>query len=174
MRKRMRAKPATLPTTLPTIVGVGATPPPPEPAAAVDVDAGCPPAVPVGPSVPPGMPVSDALAEDKVGEVLVVDERAGVVDDERVFRVEVELEDVVLVIRNPDVGKEPKDDDDIVAEFEFGVTMTGNVAVPELVREGLTKRKISSFAQASCIGNVPDVVEFPRGGPKPPFVICGD
>lgn len=139
----MSAKPATLPTTLPTIVGVGAAFPPPEPAAAVVVEAGAPPAVPVGPPMPPGISVSDAVADDIVEEVLMVGDGDDVVEDEGILLVGVELEDVVLGVRKLDVGKEPKEDGDIVVEFEIGVTMTGNVVLPELVREGVTTKENS-------------------------------
>lgn len=54
---RIKAKPARPPTTLPTKTGVDGELPLPEPAAALVDEEGAPPAVSVGPPVPPSTPL---------------------------------------------------------------------------------------------------------------------
>lgn len=152
-RIRIRANPATLPTTLPTIVGVGAVVPSPEPAAAVVDDEGGPPAVPVGPPKPPitplPWPVFDALAEDKLDEV-VKDASDDVVEDELVLVVEVELENVEFVVEEPEVVRKVlKEVEMTVVEFELEVTMIGSVVKPELVCAAVTAGDDVSTALAA-------------------------
>lgn len=139
-RIRINANPATLPTTLPTIVGVGAVAPSPEPAAAVEDDEGVPPAVPVGPPKPPTTPLPspllDALAAFELEEV-VEDASDDVVEDELIPPVDVELESVE--VEAPEVVKKVLKEVEItVVEFELEVTMIGNVMRPELVCEAVT------------------------------------
>lgn len=143
-RIRIRASPATLPTTLPTIVGVGAVASSPEAAAAVVDDEGGPPAVPVGPSNPPTIPLSwpvlDALAEGELDEV-IEDARDEVVEDELVLVVDEELETVELdVEESEEVRKVLKEVEKTVVEFELEVTMIGSVVKPELVCEAVTAK----------------------------------
>lgn len=80
----------------------------------------------------------DTLAEDEVEE-LVDDENGDVVEDELVLLTELELEDVVVDVKELDVVRKVlKEVDKTVVEFELDVTITGNVVKPELVCEEVT------------------------------------
>ncbi|KAI4137536.1 MAG: hypothetical protein L6R39_007227 [Caloplaca ligustica] len=137
----MRAKPATLPTTLPTIVGVGAVSPLPELAAAVVEDDDGAPAVPVGPPIPPATPlprlVLDAIAEDGLEEVVADDENDDVVEDERLLVAEVELLDAVLEAEVEEINgiRNALNDEETVVELEAEVIVIGTAVAPEVDRE---------------------------------------
>lgn len=166
-RTRIRVKPATPPTTLPTNVGVEGVLSPPDPAAAVVEAAGGGPAVPVGPPAAPGTPLPKlglaALAEDEDDEI--VEDEGDVEDGERVLVANVELDNVTIddwmkefeeVRRDPEGVGEVSD-----VEFAVGVTMTGIVViwvVPEIISDDV----------------IAEVEKFPAVGVNPALDICAD
>ncbi|KAL8943866.1 MAG: hypothetical protein Q9211_000833 [Gyalolechia sp. 1 TL-2023] len=138
-KTRIRVKPATPPTTLPTNVGVEGILSPPDPAAAAMDDVGGAPAVPVGPPKPPGAALSkpelDALAEEDEDDKMVEDED-NVEDEERVLVANVELVDVMVDDWMRELEELRGDPNDV--EFEVRVTRAGIVVTrvdPETVSD---------------------------------------
>lgn len=142
---RIKAKPASPPTTLPTKVGVDGMFPPSDPEAAAVEEDGLPPAVPVG--IPPpstGTPVSanvlDALAEDNDEDEKVESGSDDVVDRELVFVAKAELVLVWLRLFGV-VRRLPENEEEYEVEFVVGVMMTGKVVTivePDVVCDEVT------------------------------------
>lgn len=148
IRMRIKARPASPPTTLPTKVGVDGVPPPPDPETAVVDEDGLPPAVPVGvPPPPTGTPVSekvlDALAEDDEDDDEDVENGSDVVVD-REFVLVAEVELVLVWLRLLDVVRSvPENEEEYEVEFDIGVMVTGKVVTnvePEIVCDEVTTR----------------------------------
>lgn len=144
---RIKAKPASPPTTLPTKVGVDGISPPSDPAVAAEEEDGSAPTVPVGvPSPPSGTPVSadvlDALAEDNDVDKDVETGSDDVVDRELVFVAKAELVLDWLRLFGI-VSRVPEDEEGYEVEFVVDVRTTGKVVTsvePDSVCEEVTTR----------------------------------
>ena len=139
---RIKAKPASPPTTLPTKVGVDGISPPSDPESAAEEEDGSPPTVPVG--VPGGTPVSadvlEAPAEDNDVDEDVERGSDDVVDRELVFVAKAEPVLVWLRLFGL-VRRVPEDEEGYEVEFVDGVRTTGKVVTsvePDSVCEEVT------------------------------------
>lgn len=150
IKMRIKARPASPPTTLPTKVGVDGVPPPPDPEAALVDEDGLPLPVPVGvppPPPPSGTPASekvlDALGEeDEVDDADVENGSDDVVDRELVLAADVEL--ALVWLRLLDVVRSvSENEEEYEVEFDDGVKVTGKVVTsvePETVCEEVVTR----------------------------------